>query len=308
MINDMGFDTSTISVCKKIRYLSRLDRIFLDNETKSSPQSKHLFEYIDFCGKDVLEFVKACLSNLQPYMIVKNQNQGSDERCLCVIDNRYAVLLEVKINKIQQEEVVVSFLENNTRNIDELNWKLNPTQNQLVPVFADRVNSWVIGTDNYVVRVMVQRGMLTLPLNLSGKKCADVFWVRKFTMEKELINYCNEYLRDLYTSNLPLNFDQIVFSSRLQQISFPAYGKDTFSVLSLLVENLCVLSDKLSRSAADFALTTYMQSLILTEEQKEELCSLLQDRFQVTTYDKIDIVLKYIEFRMNTLPQELIAN
>ena len=291
----MGVDTSTIAICRKIRRLAKLDRLLLDESLHRFPQNKHLFDYINFCGKDVLEFIKEYLSNIQPYMITRNQKQEPDKHFICVIDNQYAVSLYIKLNATQHEEVVVSFHENHIRGIAKQNRLLQTQRNQLVPVFAESVQVHVENTNNYVVRVLVQRGMLILPLSISAQKCADVFLTYKSNIDTELINYCNEYLRDLYTSDLELDFDKIELFSILQQISFTSYGRDIFSSLSLLVDNLYIQPDKLSRSAADFALVTYTQNLLVTVEQKEELCKMLEEKFQITSHKDIDIVLARIE-------------
>lgn len=288
-----GVDTSTIALCKKIRNLAKLDRLRLDEEEHRLSQNTHLFEYIEFCGKAPLSFVKEYLSNLQPYMIVRNQLQEPDERFLCILDNQYSVSLYIKFDIKQYEELIVSFHENHIRGIAKRNRPGN--NNYLVPIFAENVLSHTENTDNYVVRIMVQRGMLILPIRLSAEKCADVFLVPKDAIDLALLGECNNYLQELYTSDLDLDFSNIEIFSALQQISFTSYGKDTFSTISLLVDNMFVQSDTLSRSAADFALTTYTQSLVMTEEQRQDLCGLLEERYRVSADRKMPLVLQRIK-------------
>ena len=55
---EKGIDTSMVKVCQKLRNLAKLDRIVLDTTEHRSGLNKHLFDYIEYCGYDVLEFVK----------------------------------------------------------------------------------------------------------------------------------------------------------------------------------------------------------------------------------------------------------
>ena len=57
-LSDKGIDTSQIAVCKKIRQLAKLDRISLDETEHRSGLNKHLFDYIEYCGLNVLDFIK----------------------------------------------------------------------------------------------------------------------------------------------------------------------------------------------------------------------------------------------------------
>ena len=98
----------------------------------------------------------------------------------------------------------------------------------------------------------------------------------------QFLDYCNQYIRDLYTSNLKLDFDQVEVFSMLQQISFTSYGRDTFSSLSLLIDSIAIQQDSISKQTADFALVTFAQSLKLTENQKKELIELLNEKYMVS--------------------------
>ncbi len=126
-------------------------------------------------------------------------------------------------------------------------------------------------------------------------KCQDVFIVDKRTIHQQLVSYCNDYIRDLYTSNLELDFDKIEVFSMLQQISFTSYGQDTFSSISLLIDSWCVQNDFISKSVADSALVTFAQNLKLTTEQQEELKMLLDEKYSVTSIRRIDMVLDRVK-------------
>lgn len=166
-----GIDMSMISICKKIRELAKLERLTLDETTHRSGLNKHLFDYIEYCGMDVLAFIKQYLSNLQPYMIERRKDQEKAASYICVIDNLYRVSVYIKVDQKQFEEVVISFHEDNKRGIAKTNSLQKIDLNRMVPIFADSVLSRVSGENRYVVKAFVQRGLKILPLELAAVKC-----------------------------------------------------------------------------------------------------------------------------------------
>lgn len=295
MLESKGIDTSMIKVCRKLRALARLDRITLDTSTHRSSLNQHLFEYIEYCGLDTLAFVKTYLSNLQPYMIQRRKDQESLKSYLCVIDNLYKVSVYIKADTKQFEEIIVSFHEDNKRGVAKSNKIQIYSRNQYVPIFADSILSKVADENRYVVKVMAQRGLLELPLEVVGFKCQDIFIVNRTSIDALFLSYCNDYIKELYTSDLNLDFDRIEVFSVLQQLSFTSYGKDTFSSISILIDSLCAQPDYISRQAADFALVTFVQSLKLTSEQQEDLKRLLDTKYMVSDIKRIDIILQRIK-------------
>lgn len=295
MLESKGIDTSMIKVCKKLRALARLDRITLDTSTHRSGLNQHLFEYIEYCGLDTLTFIKTYLSNLQPYMIQRRKDQEALKSFVCVIDNLYKVSVYIKADAKQFEEVIISFHEDNKRGIAKSNKIQIYDRNQYVPIFADSILSKVEGENRYVVKVMAQRGLLELPLEVAGFKCQDIFVVNRSSIDALFLSYCNDYIKELYTSDLNLDFDKIEVFSVLQQFSLSSYGKDTFSSISILIDSLCAQPDYISRQAADFALVTFVQSLKLTEEQQAELKTLLDTKYMVSDIRRIDIILQRIK-------------
>ena len=303
---EKGVDTSMINVCKKLRNLAKLDRIKLDETEHRSGLNKHLFDYIEYCGHDVLEFVKQYLSNLQPYMIERRKDQEPEKSFICVVDNLYRVSVYIKVNAKQFEEVVVSFHEDNIRGVAKTNDLIKIDNQKHVPVFADSVLSHVDmeGRERYGIKVFIQRGLMVFPLDLIGIKCQEVFIVEKNTINQQLVSYCNDYIRDLYTSNLKLDFDKIEVFSMLQQISFTSYGKDTFSSISLLIDSSCVQKDFISKSVADSALVIFSQNLQLTAEQQQELKLLLDEKYRVTSIRGIDLILDRVKNNLALLYNE----
>lgn len=293
-IENKGIHTSMIKTCKKLRRLAKLDRISIDETEHRSGLNKHLFDYIEYCGRDTLSFVKQYMSNIQPYMIERRKDQEPDGHFICVIDNLYRVSVYIKINARQFEEIIVSFHESNVRGVAKTNDLIKVDIEKYVAIFADSICSKISEENKYIIKAFFQRGLLELPLELPAMKCQDVFVVEKNAINQQFIAYCNDYIRDLYTSDLDLDFDRIQVFSMLQQISFTSYGKDTFSSLSLLVDSLCIQKDYVSKSVADSALVTFAQNLNLTGEQQEELKALLQEKYAVTSIRHIDLILDRI--------------
>ncbi len=286
-----GIDMSMIAVCRKLRRLAKLDRLKLDENEHRSGLNKHLFDYIEYCGRDVLDFIKQYLSNLQPYMIVRRKDQEPERSFLCVIDHIYRVSVYIKADTRQFEEVIISFHEDNKRGIARTNSLIPADNMRYVPIFADSVLSRIEHENRYVVKAFFQRGLTVLGLELAAAKCEDLFIVEKNAIHMQFLSYCNDYIRDLYTSDLDLDFDRIEVFSVLQQISFTSYGRDTFSSVSILIDSLCIQKDMISKSLADFALVTFVQNLKLTDEQRQELMSLLEEKFRVTSIRGIDLIL-----------------
>lgn len=303
---EKGIDTSMVKVCKKLRNLAKLDRIVLDTTQHRSGLNKHLFDYIVYCGYDVLEFVKQYLSNLQPYMIERRKDQEPEQSFICVVDNLYRVSVYIKVDAKQFEEIVVSFHEDNIRGVAKTNSLIKIDTQRYVPVFADSVSSHMEmdGRERYGIKVFIQRGLMVFPLDLVGIKCQDVFIIEKNMINQQLVSYCNDYIRDLYTSNLDLNFEKIEVFSMLQQISFTSYGKDTFSSISLLIDGSCIQTDYIGKSVADSALVTFSQNLRLTEEQQEELKTLLDEKYKVTSIRGIDLILGRVKDNLALLYNE----
>lgn len=292
--NENGIDTSMIKTCKKIRDLAKLDRIKLDETEHRSGLNKHLFEYIEYCGVDVIDFVKDYLRNIQPYMISRRKDQEPTNSFICIMDNLYRISVYIKINSKQFEEVIVSFHENNIRGVAKSNI-YNLKLPRLVPVFADSVNAKIENENKYVIKIFAQRGLKVLPIEMPAVKCQDIFIVESSVINSMFLSYCNDYIKDLFSSNLSLDFDKIEVFSMLQQISFTSYGKDTFSSISLLIDSLNVQSDYNSKAVADFALVTYVSNLKLTEEQQADLVLLLDTKYMVSDIKKIDLILDRVK-------------
>lgn len=288
---DLGIDLSMVGVCKTLRKLAKLDRLRLDEDEHRSGLNQHLFHYIEYCGEKPLDYIKDYLSNLQPYMIQRRKDQEKQKSFICVIDNMYRVSVYIKADKTFGQEVIVSFHEDNIRGVARSNDLIRNKTNPLVPVFAESYGSIDKSTGNVSLHLLAQRGMKVLPLDVIGFKCKDMFIVREADINQQFLNYCNEYIRDLYTSNLKLDFDSIEIFSMLQQISFTSYGRDTFSSISLLIDSLTTQKDAISRQTADFALVTFAQSLKLTDEQKADLTELLDEKYKVTSIKRIDDIL-----------------
>lgn len=300
-VENMKVDLSMVHVCAKIRKLAKLDRISLDESTHHSGLNKHLLSYLDFCSIDRLTFIKQYLSNLQPFMLVPKHEQEKQDGFICIIDNMYRIGLYIKLNSQKNEEVIISFHEDNKRGIaisNHLIVRSNP--NEYVAVFERGYTGYSPTQRLVSADILMQRGLLTLPLPVAGYKYQNVLIVRRSALEAPFVEYCNNYLQEVYTSDLNLDFSRIKVFSYLQQISFTSYGKDTFETLSLLIDCLCLQADPISRAAADFAIVEYAKQLKLSDENRTDLLTSLTERYSVSSIRAFPDILNRIELALTS--------
>ena len=194
-----GVSMRMVRVCREIRKLAKLDRIQLDETVHRSGLNKHLYSYIEYCGMDVKNYIKDYLSNLQPFMLERFPSQEPAGNYICVLDHMYRVSLYIKLDKSFGNEVIVSFHENNKRGIAKENNMIQNRTNQLVPVFAEEICARIDGAPKEEIKILVQRGMLLLPIRLMGQKCENgVYIVNEQDIETPIIDQCNQYLRDMF--------------------------------------------------------------------------------------------------------------
>lgn len=307
---ERGVNLDMVDVCRQIRRLAQLDRITLDESVhRDNPYNKHLFSYIEYCELEPLDYIKGYLSNLQPYMISRFPSQEKTDKVLCILDNAYRISLYIKIDKKKGNEVIVSFHENNKRGIAKENNLITNVadgKREIVPVFGEPTGSRIDGSPKEEIKLFVQRGMLVFPIRVMAQLCeGNIYLTERNGIENPIIEECNQYLRDLYTSNVDLEMlDQVELFSVLQQISFTSYGNTIFSNLTLLVDNMEIQRGIPSRKAADFALTTYIDHLYLTKEQAEELIALLEDKYVVHSTKNIRALLDHIEDKLLAVADE----
>ena len=293
-----GVNLDCVDYCRQIRNLAQLDRVKLDeNIHRTNNANKHLFSYIEYCELDPLQFIKSYLSNLQPYMLEHRSSQEKKDTMVCVIDNAYRISIYIKVDRLKGKELIISFHENiNKRGYAKEN---NTIQNfsalysEIVPVFGEPMGSRLDGSKKEEIKVFIQRGMLILPVRVMAQKCeGNIYLVERGSIERPIVEECNQYLRDLYSSNVDLEaLNNVEIFSVLQQISFTSYGNTIFSNITLLIDNLEIQRGQTSKIAASFALTTYIDYLYLTEDQAEELISLLHEKYSVTSSRNIESII-----------------
>lgn len=291
-----GVFMESVAICRDIRKLAALDRIQLDETLHRSELNKHLFSYIEYCGLNVRMYIKEYLENLQPFMIERFRSQEAKESFICVLDNMYRISIYIKLDKTFGNEVIVSFHENHKRGIAKENNLIRNGNEKIVPVFADEILAQIEGSPKEEIKVFIQRGMLRLPIRVMGQRCENgTYLVYERDLETPIIDQCNQYLRDLYTSDLDLEaLDKIELFSVLHQISFTSYGNTIFSNISLLIDNLAMQKGVIGKKVADFALVTYVEHLYLEYDQAQELISLLEERYKVRSQKNIDVILQRI--------------
>lgn len=292
-----GISMEMVGICREIRKLAKLDRLRLDETTHRSVLNKHLYSYIAYCGEDIKTYIKNYLANLQPYMLLGFPSQQPSDSYICVLDHMYRISLYIKMDKTFGKEVIVSFHENNKRGIAKENNMIKNKPNHLVPVFADEICARIDGAVKDEIKILMQRGMLLLPIRLMGQKCENgVYIVNEQDVETPIIDQCNQYLRDMYTSDLDLEaLDRVELFSVLHQISFTSYGNTVFSNISLLIDNLALQKSTIGKKVADFALVTYVDHLLLDEGQAKELTELLDERYSVKSQRGLELILTRVK-------------
>ena len=282
-------------LCKRLRRLSRLDRIKLDESEHASGLNKHLFKYFDFIGVDKLDYIKKYLEHIQPFMIKEVKTQEKFDNAICVLDEYYRISVYIKLDATKGEEVIVSFLENNKNGVA----KREPIKrtNQEVYVFPESISSHVVGTDKYTINLFITRGATSLPMTVSARKCDDEgFWVRMSDISRNMIETANSYLQDLYTAEL--DYSEIEPFYSLQQISFTSYGTDVFSGISLLIDSLLMQMSPLSKQVADSALCIFSSTIELPDITKKELLDTLRERYKVNSVRILPEILKRVELNL----------
>ena len=282
-------------LCKRLRRLSRLDRIKLDESEHASGLNKHLFKYFDFIGVDKLDYIKKYLEHIQPFMIKEVKTQEKFDNAICVIDEYYRISVYIKLDATKGEEVIVSFHEDNKNGVA----KREPLKrtNQEVYVFPESISSHVVGTDKYTINLFITRGATSLPMTVSARKCDDEgFWVRMSDISRNMIETANSYLQDLYTAEL--DYSEIEPFYSLQQISFTSCGTDVFSGISLLIDSLLMQMSPLSKQVADAALCIFCSTIELPDITKKELMDTLRERYKVNSVKILPEILRRVELNL----------
>lgn len=307
---ELGIDLSEVSICRKIRNIARTQTITIREDEHSSGIADVLYKYLEYCGIDTTKYVKDYLSNLQPYLIKKlpeEKYNSSNKKVYVALDIGYQIALYIKLEvntSTNTDTMVVSFHESykKGRNKELIPQKSNRYINnkkQYVPVFKDSYESINTNTGNAIVKVFVKRGLLKMPIVLAGVDCEDFCIVDQMAIERQLIDYSNKYIEELYefanSLEHDLNQENIRLFSELQQISFTSYGNDKFSTFSLLIDSFLMQNDPPSRAAADFALTTYSKNLILSIDEKEELVTQLENKYNLSTSRILSCLIQKIK-------------
>lgn len=295
-----------VKLCRRIRQLAKLDRIRLDISEHRDSTNTHLFRYLDYCGVSREDFVKSYLSNLQPYMLSEYTEQEKTPDTICVLDNIYRVSLYIKLNTAFGKEMIVSFHENHKRGIAKDNSRFVKNSPEKVRIIADSITGGISDTNTKTFDILIPRGVISVPVSLVGElQEDDTLLVKKNTIDNAVLSVCNQYIQDLYASDLELAaLNEVEIFSALQQISFTSYGNTVFSNISLLVDNMSAQNSPLHRTSAAFALETYAGHLRLTSGQKKELIELISDKYRVSSQKNIEDVTNMLIDIIDSVPPE----
>lgn len=279
----------------KLRKLARLDRLKIDESEHVSELNLHLFKYLDYLGVDKLAFVKDYLQHIQPFMIAEFKSQERFENAICVLDEYYRISVYIKIDASKNEEIVVSFHENNVNGIAKKNFPSG--RPNYVYVFADSIGTQISGTDNYTINLFINRGVISVPINVPAERYDEEgFLVRYEYINNALVDIANRYLEDLYSADL--DFSSVKLFSSLQQLSFTSYGNDVFSNISLLIDSVIIQDDFNGKRLSDSALCIYCSSLNMTDFDKQELLEVLTERFKVNSVMILPEIIERVKINL----------
>ena len=279
-----------INVCKKIRKLAKLEQFKLDTSDFSDSENLHLFRYLDYCHVSKEGFVKGYLSNLQPYMI--SRTQTGSYNAVCVLDEIHHVFLIIKLDEAQSGKMIVSYHKCPMADVVKNHICLKVNGTDKVQVLADCITGGITNTNTKTIDILIPCGIINIPVSLVGELQPDgTFLVSKNSLGKAMFDVCDDYIKELYTSTLDIDaLDNVKIFSSLQQVPYTLKGNTVFSNISLLVDNMTASLNPLHTQSAGFALMTYINSLIMTADQKTELINLIHEKYFVSSQKGIEDV------------------
>lgn len=297
----------SVSTAYLIRKLARLDRIRLDTNDHRHSANKHLFEYIEYCGYSVIDYVKKYLQNIQPYMIIRNKSQEPDENYLCVIDDMYAVSLYIKLDTRKYDEVIVSFHESAQGMFARSN-RFRVKSWRYVPVIADQVKAYVPETNKRVITVWIMRGMVCKECTVTATQVANYYLADFLAIEAQLVSVVNEYMYNVQEGlkEKELGIDkemynrEVIYFTNSQQLSITSYGKDVVSTISLLIDRSLSSNDVDYRKFADGLLSIYIGNLSLTDMERLNIYRIIQSRYKVQDTQRMQPLLERVYTLLHT--------
>ena len=204
--------------------------------------------------------------------------------------------------------MIVSFHEDHKRGISKDNSRFIKKESKKVKIIADSITGGITDTNIKTFDILVPRGVINIPISLTGELQTDnTFLVNRNAIDNAILSVCNQYIQDLYTSDLELPLlDEVELFSALQQISFTSYGNSVFSNISVLIDNMSVQNSPLHKASAFFALETYASHLMLTSEQKSELIELIREKYTVACQKDISAVTNMIIDIIDNLDTDMV--
>ena len=293
-----------INVCKKIRKLAKLEQFKLDTSDFSDSENLHLFRYLDYCHVSKEGFVKGYLSNLQPYMI--SRTQTGSYNAVCVLDEIHHVFLIIKLDEAQSGKMIVSYHKCHMENVVKNHICLKVNGTDKVKVLADCITGGITNTNTKTIDILIPCGSINMPVSLVGElQHYGTFLVSKNAIERALLDVCDDYIKDLYTSTLDIDaLDNVKIFSSLQQVHYTSKGNTVFSNISLLIDNMTASLNPLHTQSAGFALMTYINSLIMTADQKTDLIDLIHEKYSASSQKGIEDVTNILIDIINDLNTE----
>lgn len=248
-----------INLCKKIRRAAFNGNVTIDSSAFSTNQP--MFDFIKLCGMTVREFLINYLKYLQPYAIERLTEQGFDKDIICIVQFDYSYPLYIKVKITQFKEVVISFHENQIKNVSKYKKRNLPMYSVLI---CDEA------LERGKARCILPRGFVNLDIIvLDNDNCGYVKILTRYVTDVYLY-YLNDRLASIMDGQ---NYEG--FSS-VKQASITSYGDSDLNTISCLLEYFKSLPrNNVSEIQAVGDLLVYYCSTVLSED-----CLLaLRDRY-----------------------------
>jgi len=200
-----------------------------------SDRNSGLIDFISACGIDAEIFIKSYLRQVQPFMIIPNENRMKGYFG-CTIDASYKIPLWVEWYSTKEREQIISFHELNWYNkgYDTLYNKMPSLLFQTITV-----DDFVPVGDEGLFHVEVVRGFESIELKLEGLKVDNGYIrVAREEYDRKLLGYCNKKLQGLYDN---LQFREGF--TKTKQLAFTSHGDRLANQVSMLIDALIATND-----------------------------------------------------------------
>lgn len=299
---DPNVDRSMVSICKMLKKFAGSANVTVDRSTHRTGFNTHLFKYLEYCGKDVDEFVCEYLYNLQPFMLQPLASQEMAEGLHCVVDTLYAVDMYIRVDTTDKsKKLVVAFHESNRMGIARSNRK-NHKHDERVAIIPDTAQP-VGDRGEYDLTFSVMRGLAFYKIQARGRKLGDCYSVRYVDISNEILHLVNDVLFDIVASDIP---EELGFTD-IRELTVTSFSNNEISVISMLIDAILATNNNTRKKYFTGALSAYIGTLPLTASEAISLEDTLRERYRVSDSKAIPGLLAMVTNGLHVAAQEGIS-